>query len=232
MARTKTPRNALAVVKQLPELSRLQDDGFALFVANEALKWMWREYDWRESLKELPPLYMTPNEPDFSTLLNPLPTDFWYLREAWIRGVGGETFDLNIVADLPISSRTGRPTSIGPAHQKDTLRLFPTPAEGWGAPFYQVEGSYKATPTLYDATTLSSALPFDDQYFDCYLAALRYKYFDTIGSPRAGGTEIQGGAVRYTGELATYKRLRAEAVGHEVATRGSQFIAPSDGLLM
>ena len=125
MASTLTPWDAISILKKQKAWQLFDDSSFQVKAANDALAAMWRAYEWRGSLVELPPFYLTPGDPDQSPLSGVAPSDFWYLRDAWLRNVRGNEHELRVSRDLPATFIQGRPESICYLPEKDRFRVYP-----------------------------------------------------------------------------------------------------------
>lgn len=232
MAKTRLVREAVNLaMKSLP---RLDDSSFAADTADMALSLMWRWYPWDESLVDLPPIYMTPDEPDVEAPARVVPGDFWFLERAWLRDVpDGMTWPLTIHSRLNVAGFGARPQGISYEASRNSFRFHPTPTTGEAAPRTQVEGVYKKTPTkITQANIVSEVLPFDDQYFEVYLEALKYQTKNLLGSPDAGEVQINNaGQATYTGQFGRFVNSLTSAVRHE-NRRADARVAPREGIML
>lgn len=241
MARTKKPSNAINLLRKTGGFDILDDGSFAVFAVNEAVNQMWLAYPWPQSLDELVPFYMTPNESDIVYPLGAVPSDFLALWEVEIQSTtrGASPLPLEIRRSLGVSAFTGQPTTIaymeeiGPGDQQKGFRVHPTPSEGWGPPHYHVIGIYKKTPTAFTGDTVATTvLPFDDLFFTVYLEALRYQYYNLLGDPRAGRAQWQNGSIAYDGQLAKFQAALREATQQFSQLEGEVRYAPESTLYL
>lgn len=229
----RNPAEAINLLRKGPQFKEFNDGTFAAEVADQALSMMWDEYGWRGSLVDLPPFYLTPGEVDSYSPFIEFPTDFLHLEKAWLRQIGGSTYDLTVMQNLIPSSLFGRPELIAYLPEKSGFRVSPKPSSGYAAPFWQVEGAYKKKHTTITAETLNSTdLPFEDRFFEAYKQALKYVYMDTLGNPQAGQASFQGGFISYSGQLGKYKAALHEAIEREEIQHGDKFRAPTDSLML
>jgi len=229
MAKTYTFADAINLVKKNQAFRQLEDASFARFAVDEANRLMWGDFDWRESLAQLTPFYMTPGESDIVSPAIALPTDIWGFRDVWIRQIFGSNYPLKVLQSLPISGFESRPTSIMLLQDRTGVRLHPTPASGYGAPYFQIEGWYKKLPTKVLQTGLNSTLPYEDNFFSVFVEALRYQYLTLLGLD-GGQVVYSAGRSQYTGQLAKYKAMLTERIGQENIDKGGVQIAPEESL--
>lgn len=229
----KTPGKAIALIRKSPEYQQLNDTSFSVEAADQALRLVWNAYPWRQSLVEFPPFYMTPNEPDHAAPDIQIPSNYFSLEKAWVRSIWGEEWPLTVTRNLYPSSFCSRPTSICYQPEISGFRLHPTPADGWGAPYYYIEAVYKKKPTAITDDTLNTyELPLEDEYFDLYLQALRYKYFDLLSDQRAGNVQVSSGQAIHTGQYGKFVARLREVISQEEMNRGERSIAPESGLAL
>jgi len=232
MASTLTPWDAISILKKQQAWRQFDDSSFQVKAANDAVAAMWRAYEWRGSLVELPPFYLVPGSADQSPLTGVVPTDFWYLRDAWLRNVEGNEHELRVERDLPRTFIYGQPESVCYVPETDRLRVYPAPSDGFSSPYWHVEGRYKKTPSRYSTDDLgTTALPFDDMFFHVYRKALEWVYLDLVGSPQAGSTQWQNGTIGFTGKKAEYMALLNEAIEQSEQSRGQMTFHPAHGSL-
>ncbi len=231
MAKTRTLREALSLAMKLSP--RFDDSSYAALVADLALSFMWRWYAWDESMVQLPPVYMTPDEPDIEAPARVVPGDFWYLDRAWIKQIDGDVFPLRVLKKLDKCGFNERPRDIAYEAQTNSFRFSPTPSSGWAAPHVQVEGVYKKTSTKVTTSNLNSlVLPWDDMYFGVFLQSLRYQYMLLNNHPDTGqvGTDSVG-RTRYSGQLARFVGELHLATAQE-NQRGDDFVHPEESLML
>jgi hypothetical protein len=228
-----TARDAANLVKKMPGFRDVSSGSVDLQASNLALDMMWQEHGWEDSLEDLPPFYLTPNEPYHFAPAVEIPADFKRLEDVWIRSLYGENQPLKIYQRLTPSGYTTKPDSISYVPEKTGFLLHPTPNEGWSGPLHQVVGVYKKdSPAVTQGNYNSGTMPWDDELLPVYLSALRWAYYTLLGSPQAGQVIWQAGTRQVTGELAQFYGLLERALFHEIAGQGPDFVAPENELAL
>lgn len=190
MARTRTIAEALTVAK----VARQGEDDLAAYIANKAIEMIWNAYDWRESLAYLPPFFLIPGEQDYGFPFYALPYDFRGLREAYVLQTTANPplrIDLKVIRDIRPTGAMGLPrdigyeyaTQIGSAPGIPKLRLFPRVPNNIGATEWLVDGTYKMRSPAYTPSTLTSLIPWDDEYFGVMVDALKWASAEYLDSP-------------------------------------------------
>ncbi len=232
MAITKTPNDALVILRKQSRFKDLADGSFAVAAINEAANRMWRDYEWPESLGEVPPFYLTPGESDVNPIAAPIPTDFAYLRDAWLLNPQGNMFELDVGRDKPRSMIESTPECVSYVPELRRWRVWPAPSTAYTAPLWQVEGRYKKTAPTWDVDDWGTTLlPWDDRYFRVYRKCLEYTVMDMLGRQEAGGVQFSQGRAVYSGKLAEYKDALADATRENNMYNGELFVSPEDGSL-
>lgn len=171
MASTCTLGDAVNLLGQ--RYPKLLLDGNAARLCDEVLSFMWNRYPWRESLGQLYPFFLAKEECDYTKPFIVFPSDFYGLREAWIREYTGYRFDPPLVVkpDLIVSGSTGRPEAISYQPEIGGFRIFPR--SDTSSPDIWVEGIYKKRLTkVTNATVQSYVYPWDDIYFKVFRKGL------------------------------------------------------------
>lgn len=188
---------------------------------NLALGRIWRAYDWRESIAELPPFNLVPGRQDYGAPWVYVPDDFLGLRKAYhwnysSGSAGARPTEMNVVRDLASAQVTslGAPMRIDESicyHEPlQCFRILPVPASNMAAPYHVVDGKYKTVPkvtlasdnTVVNRITASNIanaiLPFDDLYFEVWVQAVKWALMTLAHSPGTTAAQIQGTSA-YTG---------------------------------
>lgn len=232
MAKTLRYTDVLDVAgKGLPK--RLEDN-FASMAANSGTNLVWYAYDWRESLKVLPPFYLVAGEQDHTIPPAIVPTDFHGLRKAVLSRYtqGAITkMELDVIRDLFPTHIKAVPNAISYEPSVSGFRVHPRVPDNVGAPEWFIEGTYKCRPTLITNSTLSTLLPFDDMYFNVQVEAVRWAMLMLSGSPNAGTTQVQNGATAHTGQLATAISFIEMMAAQEGINSGDINIHPAEPLV-
>ena len=186
MAKTFTYTDVLNVVgKAVPKTI---EDQFSSLACNVGTNLAWYGYDWRESLKTLPPFYLIANEQDHKLPPAIVPSDFHGLRKCQLSQIQNTSIHkrpLDPTKDLQLTHIKDIPKSIAYEPSISGFRLFPRVPENMGAPEWFVEGTYKCRPTKITNVTLSTTLPFDDMYFNVLVECVRWGFQMLSGSPVA-----------------------------------------------
>ena len=187
MGNTNYISDALAVANRA--VGRPVLDDHAAYIANVALAYMWKRYDWRETIAPLPPFYVIPLTQDYGAPFYGVPLDFAGLREAYIVQINStppRRDELAIIRNLRIEHVQGLPESIGYVPETKSLRLYPRPPANLAGAAYLIDGTYKKVSPAVTATTLQNSLiPWDDQYMQTFVKALKWAAMETAEDPRA-----------------------------------------------
>lgn len=231
---TYTWNDVLSIVGR--KLSRNFQDDIGVHVANMTQNWVWDKYDWRESLRTLPPFYLVPNEQDYGAPTVAIPLDFYGLR--WANLVRTDNTPpyrqpLNIIKDLQTTHIRYLPHGICYVSDKQAFRLFPRIPDNIGSPTYLVEGQYKRRPALVSAANLTTTtLPFDDIYFQMWVEVTKWCAMQMESDPRAGNIEYANGQVAAaSGQAAIAMQMVEWVAGREGLELGDPTIAPAEPLV-
>jgi hypothetical protein len=221
MAQTYTIGEALTLVSR--QLGRSVEDDYGAYIANIAMNTMWNRYDWRETIAQLPPFYLIGNEQEFGPPSAIVPANFLGLREAYLVGttaVPARRMELKVRRDLRLTGAQGLPAEISYDPTTKRFRVFPRVPNGIGATDYLIDGTYKIKPTKILPNTLSSTLiPWDDVYFQAFVAALKWAAWDVATDPRA------------TNQFGVMTALVDDMAEAEGLNLGDPAIAPSEPLI-
>lgn len=220
------------VGKTMPKAA---EDQFAATACNLATNLIWDQYDWRESLVELPPFYLLPNEQDHFLPPITLPTDFMGLREArmarYTEGAIAK-IPMAVVANLELTHIKNIPHSIAYQASRACFRLFPRVPKNVGSPTWFVEGTYKKKPgTPITNATLDTLLPFDDKYIHVMVECVRWALMMLSGNQNAGQAQMNGPQMIYSGQLANAMSAIEMMATDQGVNDGDIRIAPSSALV-
>lgn len=140
---------------------------------NMGIAKVWRAWDWKGSVSDLPPFWLVPGLQDY----NNVPTDYLGLREAYLiqPNDGVPSFEpLKTIHNLGTTDREGCPEAIGFLDKSGYFRLDVTAAGGYCAPNFMVGGTYKRQPAKVLLANLMTVTPWDDQYFDVVVAGFAW----------------------------------------------------------
>lgn len=230
---TYTWGDVLNVVKR--KIPYLSESDLAPTICNVAQNYIWDKYDWRDSLKSLPPFYLVPNEQDYGAPNVTIPSDFWGLRWANLMrasNIPPYRQPLAIIKDLMPTHIRYLPHAIGYVSNARAFRLYPRIPENIGSPDYLVEGEYKTRPTKVTSSTMATTvLPMDDVYFQMFYETAKWIGWDLDGDPRAGAISYQNGQMVYSGQAAVAQGLIEWAAAREGLELGDPVISPAEPLV-
>lgn len=220
------------IKRSLP--SNVESDASA-YIANSAINEIWRKYDWRGSLKILPPFYLIPGAQDHGAPAVCVPSDFLGLRAAQLVQLSSSPFvrkDLGVTKSLQLTNFYGMPADLDYEPQKQAFRVFPRVPQNIGTPLYCIQGTYKKQSPKVTADTLSSTLlPFDDLYFSNLVEVFKWSGWKFAGDPRAGGVQAsKGGGTQFTGQFAVAYAAIEDMAENEGLEGGDPYIAPAEPL--
>jgi len=217
-------------------IPRSAEDDSAAFLCNLALNEMWRRWDWRESVAELPPFYLIPNHQDYGPPAASVPSDFAGLRRAWLVQTTSSPAmrqPMKVMGQLDVTHVRNLPHAVGYEPSTSSFRIFPRSPDNIGATDYMIDGVYKKRPTKVLATTLTStSLPFDDVYLNVWLEGLKWAAWNANGDPRAGDAQLMpGGQVVYTGQYGKFLSEVDKMAEHEGIELSTPPLAPAEPLV-
>lgn len=209
-----------------------------------ALRYIWKEHNWRESLAELPPFFLIPETRDYGNhgaLVDVVPANFDSLIKAWLvhsdlSGTGATREEIVVKAQVLMNEWAGTvwpPNAISYVADKAVFRLGGVTPTSISAPNWWITGIYKKRPTkITGANASSTTFPLDDDYFPLYVEAVRWKFWQLLGDPRAGSIQVFGtGARQYSGQASIVHDLLSQAVEGEHAAAGPDQIYPEGSLM-
>lgn len=221
-----------SISRQFP---RIVEDSNAPLIANLAIDKVWQRYDWKQSIRTLPPFFLAPNEQDYSYPASVIPADFFGLRKAYIARTLTEPpqhWPLSIIRDLELTHVRSFPKSIAFDRAISGFRLFPRVPSNIGAPDYVVEGEYKClSPRITASRLMSTTLPFDDTYIGNLLEAFKWAAYNLAGDPKAGDVKYFNGTAQYSGQLAKMMAAIDDMAGKEGLELGDPSIHPAEPLV-
>lgn len=231
MAQTYTVGEALSIVGG--QTGRRLEDSYAAYIANMAQNVIWNKYDWRETISELPPFYLVPQTQEYGAPAVIIPANFLGLRSAFlVSTLGRDRCEMKILRDVRRTNAEGLPGVIGYDPAKAKFLVYPRFPAGFGATDWIVNGTYKKRPTKITPSTFQTTLvPWDDLYFNVYVAACKWAALETAGDQRAGQVMEQAGNYRMTGQLAVMHEAIDRMASDEGLNLGDPSIAPAEPLV-
>ncbi len=196
----------------------------AAYIANIAMNEVWHAYDWRVSIKELPPFWLIPLIQDYGAPYYAVPLDFYGLRQAYLVQTTSSPLprreEMKVIKNIRREYLRGLPRDIGYVPETRSFRVYPQIPENIGASQFLVDGTYKKLAPQVTATTLqTTAIPFDDIYLQNYVEALRWAASAVQDNPNKAMKKQ---------ELHYCLQEMADQEGLEL---GNQVTAPSEGLV-
>ncbi len=232
MAYTYYYTDALNYISSLVPRSAESDK--AAFIANLAINEIWKRYDFRETLKFLPPFYLVPGAQDHSSPAVVIPADFLSLRQAYIVRLNSSPIwrsQLTCMKDLTLTPFVSLPGQICYQPGTASFRVFPRVPVNIGAPNYVVQGEYKKrSPKVAPDTLSSTLLPFDDIYFYNLIEVFKWAAWSAVGDQRAGGVQSNGNGAIYTGQYGAAMDAIDRMAEEEGLDLGEVNIAPKEPL--
>jgi|SRR5579871_669055 len=210
-------------------------DDLGPIIANATLNWVWDKYDWRESIGQLPPFYLVPNEQDYGAPTVTIPTDFYGLR--WCNLVRTDNTPpyrqpVTVIKDLQTTHIRYLPHAIGYISEKKAFRLFPRIPDNIGSPTYLIEGVYKKRPAKITTENLSTTLlPFDDIYFEMWIETAKWVMWQMDSDPRAGQITMANGQISSNGQAAVMMNMVEWAASREGLELSEPIISPAEPLV-
>lgn len=142
---------------------------------NVAISEMWRAYDWRGTVVQLPPFWLVPGQQDYGTPTYVIPDDYFGLREVYLVLLTNTTWPgrkkLDVVENLERTGMQDSPQSICYRPSIAGFRIHPAPTLSMAAPNYLIDGTYKKRPPKWTSANYASQLLWDDIYFDPFVSA-------------------------------------------------------------
>ncbi len=189
-------------------------------MCNRANAYVWNRFDWRETITELPPFWLVPDTQDYGAPAVIVPTDFQGIRKAFLQDIESypeRTYNLAPVRELDPTLVRSFPDAISFDKASNSFRLSRRAPASLTAPRYLVNGTYKILPTKMTKLNYQTTLLFtDDQYFDQWMAVMKY-----IAAP--------------TGNAKMAAKQEADMLLHDMAVNeglnlGDTPIAPAEAL--
>ena len=233
MASTYTYADAINFIR--PQVPATAEDQKAATICNIGTNLIWNAYDWRETIAILPPFWLSPRIQDYGQPLISVPTNFLGLREAQLTDLSGVPpahYPLRVMRFLEPTHALQLPHAISYEPSVHAFRVFPRVPNALGAARFKIDGTYKIRPTLVTtATYTSTALPFDDIYFQVWLEVLRWAAFSAAGDQRQGAaSKSPDGRTVFSGQLATAIGFINGMAMAEGMNLGDTTVAPSEAL--
>ena len=196
-----------------PQVPATAEDQKAATICNIGTNLIWNAFDWRETIEQFPPFWLSAWTQDYGAPLVVIPSDFLGLREAQLTDLSNVPpahYPMRVMKFLEPTHQMQLPRSISYEPSVNAFRVFPRVPSGLGAARFKIDGTYKKRPTLVTAATYTSTLlPFDDLYFQVWLEVLRWAAFSAAGDQRAG--QAPGAWAGVPGPLSRWRRSATTA---------------------
>jgi hypothetical protein len=167
---------------------RATEDALSIFAVNDALGLLWNAYHFSFTKAELPPFWLVGGEQDYGNLVAAVPADFKSIISAEMIDTDTAPFyriPLIPKRDAPRTGRQDTPEIIAYVPEVDAFRVHPAPPYGYGPGKWIVNGVYKRHFTKITRDTLISTLPWDDEWFPVFCAALEWGLLPHKGQEKA-----------------------------------------------
>lgn len=203
-------------------MPRAIEDANAAVIATAAISHIWKRYDWRETMNELPPFWLLPNRQDYGPPFYAVPQDFYGLREAYLvqtTSTPVTRWELFILRNPRKEYVQGLQNAIGYVPETRSFRVYPMPPANIGATNFLIDGTYKMRPPLITAAALQTTLvPWNDMYIMEFVTALRWAAAKLAGSSQA------------TQQMEELDLLIDQMAGAEGLELGDQPIYPAESI--
>lgn len=231
MARSYTFGDVVSMINNV--IPKTTEDDKVAHICNLAQNKIWRRYDFKETLSQLPPFSLTPGDQDYSAPAIAVPADFNGLRIAQfvqMTSIPAFRTDLKIYKDLVYTQVQSLPECICYEPSIQGFRIYPRCPNNIGGPIYKIDGVYKRLPDkIFASTVQATLLPFEDQYLSVWVEALRWAGWSLAGDPRAGQVVISAGKqMSYSGQLAVAMAELDNMASNEGLFRGDANVTPVD----
>jgi hypothetical protein len=168
---------------------RALDQPLQELATNIAINEMWKAYDWRGTVVQLPPFWLVPGDQDYGTPTYVIPDDYFGLREVYLVTLTNTTWPvrkkLEIVENLERTGLQDLPQSICYRSSIAGFRVHPCPTFSMAAPNYLIDGTYKKRPPKWTSASYASQLLWDDIYFSAFVSACVWAAFKLSGQRQA-----------------------------------------------
>lgn len=177
---------AAAAAAQYP---RSLDQPIVELATNIAINEMWRAYDWRGTVAQLPPFWLVPGEQDYGAPFYAVPSDFFGPREMYLVLLTNSSWPvrkkLDIVENLERTDQQDSPQSICYRPSIAGFRIHPGPTLSMAAPNYLIDGTYKKRPPKWTSDNYGDQLLWDDIYFNAMVSAYVWAVYKLSGQRQA-----------------------------------------------
>ena len=233
MSETYTYADGLNFVR--PQIPAVAEDTKAATICNIATNLIWNAFDWRETIANLPPFWLSPWVQDYGAPLIAVPADFLGLRTAVLTDLSNvppAKYPLRVQRYLEPTHLKTLPHAISYQPEVKSFRVFPRVPNSLGSARFKIDGTYKKRPTLVtSANYTATTLPFDDLYVQVWIEVLRWAGYTATGSEKAGqAVKNPGGGTSYSGALATAMAAINAMASNEGFNLGDTTVAPSEAL--
>ena len=195
---------------------------------------IWQRYDWRESLKTLPPFYLIPGEQEVGPPFYSVPDDFNGLRKVnyvYVQSDPPVRKPLKVIKDLDLTHIKWWPHAICYNPDTRSFRVYSRLADNIGAPLYQIEGSYKVKSPRITPSTLTMPIPTRDDLIQMWIEGVKWAALFFAGNTQqAGMVQYTHNGTAYSGQLANFMVAMEECAMNEGLELGDVNISPSEPL--
>ncbi len=194
------------------------------YATSEAVREMWKAYDWRGSVQPFEPFWLVPGYQDYGKPFYSIPDDFYGLRETYLVQVGASSLPIystmRVVENLQATAAQGLPNCICYRPSVQAFRIHPGASFGASSPLYMITGTYKITPPRITRALSDQPILWDDMYFDTFCQYLAW------ASLSIGGRRREAAEQHDVAEMS----LRRSA-GAENLEQGEPTVHPGEGLV-
>lgn len=153
------PRTYLDILLEVKEDLRIsRDQTLSLSVLNDAFRWFWDFYDWKDTIGDMQPFYLVPGWNIYRPPLVEKPSDFRDLFEAFYVTVNGQGSQsekpLEVIGNIRPHTVFGTPNSIGYDKNYDAFLVNSNPQGVLGMSY--IRPRYKKTYPV-DLTAANAA---------------------------------------------------------------------------
>lgn len=205
------------------QYSRASDQPLQELATNIAISEMWRAYDWRGTVVQLPPFWLIPGEQDYGVPLYSLPTDFYGLREVYLVYVVNTSWPirqkLDVVENLERTHLQDFTQSICYRPSIGGFRVHPCPTLSMAAPGYLIDGTYKKRPPKWTSANLGDKLLWDDIYFSPFVSSCVWATMKLNGNRQAALEQYD-----------IFQQELMNATQNENLELGERVVHPTEGL--
>jgi len=180
----RTPTFTFADAAIATQGSKALSDPIMKYAINKAFFNMWNAANWRETIGMLNPFYLYPTAQQYGTPAVIVPSDFHGLQEVYCVNLLSDTVNrwpLEVQQNIETTHLRDWPQAICYDPSTQNFRVYPRVPDGVGSGQYCIDGTYKKrAPVITSDIIGSTTLPWDDEYFPVYCAALKWAIGGTM----------------------------------------------------